>query len=196
MLHQLPSLPYAVDALAPYISKETVEFHWGKHHQTYVDNLNKLIVGTKFAEMNLEEIVKSSEGVIFNNAAQIWNHTFYWNSLTPPAGKVPVGPLAEAIKQSFGNFDSFKEKFTNTALGTFGSGWVWLVKNKTNAALEVISTQNAQTPLTVSSIIPLFTCDVWEHAYYIDYRNARAKYLSAFWNIINYDFAMTSFVNE
>src|SRR3569833_2733929 len=170
MEHKLPELPYAMNALEPHISKETLEYHYGKHHKTYVDNLNKLIPGTEFEKMSLEEIIKKSSGGIFNNAAQVWNHTFYWNCLAPKSSE-PAGALADALKKGFGSLDEFKQKFTQTAIGTFGSGWAWLVKNKK----------------------PLLTCDVWEHAYYIDYRNARAKYVETFWKIVNWDFAAKNF---
>lgn len=185
MEHQLPTLPYALDALQPHLSKETLEFHYGKHHQTYVTNLNNLIKGTEFANMSLEEIIKKSSGGIFNNAAQIWNHTFYWNGLSPQGGGQPTGKLAEAINQTFGSFDKFKEEFTKTAINTFGSGWAWLVKHP-DGKLALVSTSNAATPMT-SGLTALLTCDVWEHAYYIDYRNARAKYVEAFWNLVNWE---------
>ncbi len=186
MQHQLPELPYAKDALQPHISAETLEYHYGKHHQTYVDNLNKLIPGTEFENLSLEDIVKKSSGGVFNNAAQVWNHTFYWNCLSPNGGGEPSGELAEAINKSFGSFAEFKEKFSQNAITTFGSGWGWLVK-KPDGSLALASTSNAATPLTGEDT-PLLTCDVWEHAYYIDYRNARPKYLEAFWNLVNWDF--------
>lgn len=191
MEHTLPALPYALDALAPHISKETLEFHYGKHHQTYVTNLNNLIKGTEFEDLSLEEIVKKSSAGIFNNSAQVWNHTFYWNSLSPNGGGAPTGVLADAINSSFGSFDKFKEEFTKTAIGTFGSGWAWLVK-KSDGSLALVSTSNAATPLTTSDV-PLLTCDVWEHAYYVDYRNARPKYVEAFWNLVNWEFAAKNF---
>ena len=187
MSFELPILPYATDALAPHISAETIEFHYGKHHQTYVTNLNNLIAGTEFEGLSLEEIVKKSSGGIFNNAAQVWNHTFYWNSLSPNGGGAPTGGLAYAIDRTFGSFEKFKEEFTKTALTTFGSGWAWLVK-KPNGGLELVSTSNAATPLT-DGLTPVLTCDVWEHAYYIDYRNLRPKYLEAFWALVNWEFA-------
>jgi Fe-Mn family superoxide dismutase len=187
MAFELPALPYARDALAPHISPETIEFHYGKHHQTYVTNLNNLVPGTEFESMSLEEIVKKSSGGIFNNAAQVWNHTFYWHSLSPTGGGEPTGRLAEAITKSFGSFAAFKEEFTKVALGTFGSGWAWLVE-RPDGSLGIVSTSNAATPLTGPDR-PLLTCDVWEHAYYVDYRNARAKYVEAFWNLVNWDFA-------
>ena len=186
MEHKLPELPYALDALAPSISKETLEFHYGKHHQTYVTNLNNLIKGTEFENASLEDIVKKSSGGVFNNAAQVWNHTFYWNSLAPKAGGEPKGAVADAINKQWGSFAKFKEEFTKTAVGTFGSGWAWLVK-KSDGSLGLVSTSNAATPLTTADKA-LLTCDVWEHAYYIDYRNARPKYLEAFWNLVNWDF--------
>ena len=191
MSFELPALPYAKDALAPHISAETIEYHYGKHHQTYVTNLNNLIVGTEFADLSLEEIVKTSSGGIFNNAAQVWNHTFYWHSLSPNGGGVPTGGLAHAIDRTFGSFEQFKEEFTKTAVTTFGSGWAWLVK-KPNGGLELVSTSNAATPLTAGQT-PLLTCDVWEHAYYIDYRNLRPKYLEAFWALVNWDFASANY---
>jgi Fe-Mn family superoxide dismutase len=191
MIHELPPLPYAIDALAPHISAETLEFHHGKHHKTYVDNLNKLIPGTEFENLSLEDIVRKSSGGIFNNAAQIWNHTFYWNCLAPNAGGKPSGALAAAIDTAFGSFDAFKEKFSQTAITTFGSGWAWLVKNAAGG-LELVSTSNAGCPLTAGQT-PLLTCDVWEHAYYIDYRNARPKYVESFWNLVNWDFVARNF---
>lgn len=186
MTFQLPQLPYAPEALEPHISAETLQYHYGKHHQTYIDNLNKLIPGTPFEHMTLEDIIQASSGGIFNNAAQVWNHTFYWFCLKPQGGGEPHGALADAIAQTFGNFTKFKEQFTQTALTTFGSGWAWLVKDQ-NQQLKIISTSNAGTPLT-EHLTPLLTCDVWEHAYYIDYRNARAKYIESFWALVNWDF--------
>lgn len=194
MEHQLPPLPYSMDALAPHISKETLEFHYGKHHQTYVTNLNNLIKGTEFEQASLEEIVKKSSGGIFNNAAQVWNHTFYWNGLAPAGkggGGEPQGKLADAIAAKWGSFAKFKEEFTKTAIGTFGSGWAWLVK-KPDGSLDLVSTSNAATPLTGADV-PLLTCDVWEHAYYVDYRNARPKYVESFWQLVNWDFAEKNF---
>jgi superoxide dismutase, Fe-Mn family len=191
MTHELPSLPYAKDALAPHISEETLEFHYGKHHQTYVTNLNNLIKGTEFEEMSLEDIIGKASGGLFNNAAQVWNHTFYWNSLSSNGGGQPSGALADVIEKQFGSFDSFKEEFTKTAVTTFGSGWAWLVKNS-DGSVGVVSTSNAGCPLTEGQT-PLLTCDVWEHAYYIDYRNARPRYLEAFWELANWDFAEKNF---
>ena len=192
MEHTLPTLPYALDALAPYISKETLEFHYGKHHQTYVTNLNNLIKGTGFENSSLEDIIKQSSGPIFNNAAQVWNHTFYWMGLKPNGGGAPKGALADAINARWGSFESFKEEFAKCAVGTFGSGWAWLVK-KADGSLELVSTSNAATPLTTAGSKPLLTCDVWEHAYYIDYRNARPKYLENFWSVVDWDFAEKNF---
>jgi len=191
MTHTLPALPYDMDALAPHISKETLEFHYGKHHQTYVTNLNNLIAGTEFEAASLEDIVKKSSGGIFNNAAQVWNHTFYWNSLSPQGGGEPTGALADAINAKWGSVDAFKEAFNKSAAGNFGSGWTWLVK-KADGSVDIVNTSNAATPLTAGDT-PLLTCDVWEHAYYIDFRNARPKYLETFWKIANWKFAETNF---
>jgi Fe-Mn family superoxide dismutase len=191
MAHTLPPLPYAQNALEPHISAETLEYHYGKHHQTYVTNLNKLIEGTQFATASLEEIVMKSEGGLFNNAAQVWNHTFYWNCLKPNGGGEPTGKLADAINKAFGSFAAFKDKFSTSAVGNFGSGWTWLVKNK-DGSIEIVNTSNAACPMT-SGKTPLMTCDVWEHAYYIDYRNARAKYVESFWNLVNWDFVDKNF---
>ena len=185
MEHKLPVLPYALDALAPHLSKETLEYHYGKHHQTYITNLNNLIKGTEFENADLEEIVKKSSGGLFNNAAQTWNHTFYWLSLTPNGQGKPAGELAAAIDAKWGSFDAFKAEFDKVAAGTFGSGWAGLVK-KADGSLDLVSTSNAATPLTTDAV-PLLTCDVWEHAYYIDYRNSRPNYLGGFWNIVNWD---------
>ena len=184
-----PQLPYEKNALQPHISEETLEYHYGKHHMTYVTNGNKLIEGTEFADMALEDIVRNSSGGIFNNAAQVWNHSFYWNCLDPSGGGAPTGDLASAIERDFGSFEDFRDQFSQTAITTFGSGWGWLVKDA-SGALSLESTSNANTPLTGDKT-PLLTCDVWEHAYYIDYRNARPKYLEAFWNLVNW-----SFVNQ
>ena len=186
MEHKLPELPFAKDALAPVISAETIEYHYGKHHATYVANLNKLIPGTEFENLTLEQIVKKATGGLFNNAAQVWNHTFYWNCLSPKGGGEPTGALADAITKNFGSFAQFKEKFSNTAVTTFGSGWAWLVKNS-DGSLAIESTSNAGTPVTTGKK-PLLTCDVWEHAYYIDYRNARAGYVEKFWKLANWVF--------
>ncbi|MFO1349660.1 MAG: Fe-Mn family superoxide dismutase [Gammaproteobacteria bacterium] len=191
MAFELPPLPYARNALEPHISAETIDFHYGKHHQTYVTNLNNLVKGTDAENKSLEDIIKSSSGGLFNNAAQVWNHTFYWNCLKPGGGGEPSGALANAIKSKFGSFATFKEEFTKTAVGTFGSGWGWLVRNA-DGSLELMSTSNAGTPMT-SGKTALLTCDVWEHAYYIDYRNARPKYVEAFWNLVSWDFAARQF---
>jgi len=191
MEHTLPALPYANDALAPHISKETLEFHYGKHHQTYVTNLNNLVKGTEFEAMGLEDIVRKSSGGMFNNAAQIWNHTFYWNSLSPQGGGQPTGALADAINAKWGSFDAFKDAFTKSAIGNFGSSWTWLVK-KADGSLDIVNTSNAATPITGTDK-PLLTCDLWEHAYYIDYRNRRPDYLSAWWSLVNWAFAAKNF---
>lgn len=194
MEHRLPELPYAREALAPGISAETLEYHHGKHHKTYVDNLNKLIIGTEFEHMSLEGIVKKAQGGIFNNAAQVWNHTFYWNCLSPTGGGEPSGALASAIVKGFGSYAQFKEKFTNAAVTLFGSGWAWLVRNA-DGSPEIWTASNAGNPL-VEGKRPLLTCDVWEHAYYIDHRNARAKYVEVFWNLTNWRFAEQNFVKD
>jgi len=186
MTFALPKLPYAMNALAPHISQETLEYHYGKHHNTYVVNLNKLIENTQYATMSLEDIIKSSSGGIFNNAAQVWNHTFYWNCLSPQGGGEPKGQLADAINKAFGSFAAFKEKFTQASITTFGSGWGWLVEDQ-KGDLSIMSTSNAGTPMT-EGLRALLTCDVWEHAYYIDYRNLRPDYLNAFWALVNWDF--------
>ncbi len=186
MEHTLPALPYAMDALAPHISKETLEFHYGKHHQAYVTNLNNLIKGTEFENAPLEDIIKKSSGGVFNNSAQVWNHTFYWNCLSPNGGGAPSGALAEAINAKFGSFEKFKEDFAKSAISNFGSGWTWLVR-KSDGTVDLANTSNAGSPLTGTDK-PLLTCDVWEHAYYIDYRNARPKYVESFWNLVNWEF--------
>ncbi|MGI9549370.1 MAG: superoxide dismutase [Bdellovibrionales bacterium] len=181
----LPELPYSKSSLSPHISEETLEFHYGKHHKSYVDKLNGQIEESEFKHASLEEIVKNSKAAIFNNAAQIWNHTFYWNSLSPKGGGSPDKNLNQVLEKSFGSVDQFKKEFTQAALSQFGSGWAWLIKE--SDSLKIIKTSNADTPLAHSQKA-LLTCDVWEHAYYIDYRNARNKYLDAFWNLINWDF--------
>lgn len=186
MEHKLPELPYAQDALAPEISAETLEYHYGKHHKAYVDNLNKLIPDTEFEKLPLEDIIRKASGGIFNNAAQVWNHAFYWNCLLPKGSSTPVGDLADAINKTFGSVEQFKEKFTSAAVTLFGSGWAWLVKNP-DGSLAIEASSNAGNPLKDGKKA-LLTCDVWEHAYYIDYRNARAKYLDAFWNLVNWEF--------
>ena len=190
MAFELPPLPYDRSALEPHISAETLDFHHGKHHKAYVDNLNKLIEGTEFADMDLVEIIRKSQGGIFNNAAQVWNHTFYWNCMAPNAGGEPTGALADAIGKAFGDFAKFKEQFGETAVKTFGSGWAWLVQ-RPDGALAIVSTSNANNPLT-GDVTPLMTCDVWEHAYYVDYRNARPKYVESFWNLVNWDFVASN----
>ncbi len=187
MPFELPALPYARDALQPHISAETLDFHYGKHHQTYVDKLNGLVPGSEFEGKSLEEIVRSATGGIFNNAAQVWNHTFYWHCLSPNGGGAANGAIAAAIDATFGSFEAFQQEFTNSAVNNFGSGWTWLVK-KPDGAIAITNTSNAGSPLTESGVTPLLTCDVWEHAYYIDYRNARPNYLKAFWALVNWDF--------
>lgn len=184
-----PELPYAMNALEPHISQETLEYHYGKHHKAYVDKTNTLIEGTEFADMDLESIIKGAKGGLFNQAAQVWNHSFYWNSMSPDGGGDPEGAIADAIRESFGSLDNLKEEFNEKTISNFGSGWAWLVKNKSDNGLSIIETDDAQTPLTDESVVPLLTCDVWEHAYYIDYRNARAKYLDAWWKLVNWEFA-------
>ena len=191
MEHTLPPLPYAKDALQPHISAETLEYHYGKHHQAYVTNLNNLIKGTEFENLSLEDIIKKSQGGVFNNSAQVWNHTFFWNCMTPNGGGAPTGPVADAINAKWGSFDKFKEEFQKSAVGNFGSGWTWLVK-KTDGTVDIVNTSNAGTPLTTENVA-LLTCDVWEHAYYIDYRNARPKFVEAWWNVVNWDFVNKNF---
>ncbi|MDH3915071.1 MAG: superoxide dismutase [Fe] [Chromatiales bacterium] len=191
MAHTLPELPYAMDALEPHLSRETLEYHYGKHHNTYVVNLNGMVEGTEFADSSLEDIVRGSSGPMFNNAAQIWNHSFYWNCLGPNGGGAPAGELATAIDAAFGSFESFKSEFSDKAVKLFGSGWAWLVR-RPDGSLAISQTGNAETPLTGDEV-PLLTCDVWEHAYYIDYRNARPKYVEAFWNLVNWDFVASNF---
>lgn len=186
MAFELPPLPYEYDALAPHISKETLHYHHDKHHKAYVDKLNGLIPDTKYADKSLEGIIVDSTGPIFNNAAQIWNHTFYWHCMMHEGGGEPKGELADAIKDAFGSFQAFKDKFTEASINQFGSGWAWLAKNH-QGKLEVFSTGNAGTPM-VDDKIALLTCDVWEHAYYIDYKNERAKYVANFWDVVNWDF--------
>ncbi len=195
MTFKLPQLPYALNALEPYISEETLEYHYGKHHLAYVNNLNKLLADNdRFAGKSLEEIIKSSDGGVFNNAAQVWNHTFYWNSLSPEGGGQPDDELAAAIDAAFGSFTTFQEKFTAIALTTFGSGWAWLVKNK-HGKLDIVSTSNAGNPMC-DDHKPLLTCDVWEHAYYIDTRNDRSAYLKNYWELVNWDFVADNFQSE
>jgi Fe-Mn family superoxide dismutase len=194
MSFELPALPYAVDALAPTISAETIEFHYGKHHQSYVDNLNRMVDGTAFAEGTLEEVIAKSDGVLFNNAAQVWNHTFYWQCMTPDAVAKPSGDLSGAIDEAFGSMGDFKEAFIGAAKSNFGSGWTWLTMGA-HGKLEVVNTSNADTPVA-NGRHPLLTCDVWEHAYYIDYRNARPKYLEAWWDVIDWNFVQDRFASH
>ena len=191
MEHKLPELPYAMNALEPHISAETLEYHYGKHHKAYVTNLNNLIKGTEFENSSLEDIIRKSSGGLFNNAAQVWNHTFYWNCLSPKGGGAPSGPLADAINKAFGSFEEFKKQFSQTAITTFGSGWGCLVQNQ-DGSVALAITSNAGTPLTEGKTA-LLTCDVWEHAYYIDYRNARPEYVEHFWNLVNWEFAVKNF---
>jgi len=193
MEHKLPPLPYANDALEPTMSKETFEYHYGKHHQAYVTNLNNLIKGTEFEDMPLEDIIRKSSGGIFNNAAQVWNHTFFWNCMKPGGGGAPGGALAKAIDAKWGSYDAFKEAFTKSAVGNFGSGWTWLVQKK-DKSVDIVNTSNAATPLTTADE-PLLTLDVWEHAYYIDHRNARPKFVENWLkSLVNWDFAGANFV--
>ena len=191
MAFELPPLPYAKDALAPFITAETIDYHYGKHHQAYVTNLNNLVKGTDNEGKSLEDIILSSSGGLFNNAAQVWNHTFYWNNLKPAGGGEPTGALADAINKTFGSFAAFKEKFSASAVGNFGSGWTWLVRNK-DGTIEITNTSNAGCPLTEGKK-PLLTVDVWEHAYYVDFRNLRAKYVETFWNYVNWDFVASQY---
>ena len=186
MAFSLPPLPYEMNALEPHISSETLEFHYGKHHQTYVNNLNGLVEGTDNASKSLEEIIMSSDGGLFNNAAQVWNHTFYWNCMGPNGGGNPTGSSADAINQAFGSFDNFKDQFSKSAATNFGSGWTWLVKNS-SGAVEIQNTSNAGCPMT-SGNKAVLTIDVWEHAYYVDKRNARPAYIESWWNLVNWDF--------
>lgn len=185
MAFELPKLPYEMNALEPYISQKTLEFHYGKHHQTYVNNLNKLIIGTKFENSSFEEILLNSEGGVFNNVAQIWNHTFYWNCLSPNGGGTPNGKLLSAIESTFGSFEEFKDKFSTAAATLFGAGWAWLVKNK-DGELKIIQSPNAGNPMT-DGFTPLLTCDVWEHAYYLDKQNRRPAYIEDFWKLVDWD---------
>ena len=182
----LPELPFAKNALEPHISERTLEFHYGKHHQTYVNTLNTLIEGTEFENKTLEEIIKSSDGGIFNNAAQVWNHTFYWNCLAPNHKPAPEGSLKKAIEEAFGSFENFKEEFTKKSVGLFGSGWCWLVKDSAGK-LSIVQQSNAGNPMT-KGLTPIMVCDVWEHAYYLDKQNARPKYMESYWKLVNWDF--------
>jgi len=185
MIHELPKLPYALNALEPYISQRTVEFHYGKHHQAYVTNLNKLIVGTEYENSSLEDIIRKAGGGIFNNGAQVWNHTFYWNCMKPKGGGEPTGKLADALVKNFGSFAEFREKFSTAAATLFGSGWAWLVK-KPDGSLVITQESNAGNPLKIGDY-PLLTCDVWEHAYYLDKQNLRPGYIADFWNLVDWD---------
>jgi len=187
MAFVLPPLPYAMDALQPHISKETLEYHYGKHHNAYVVKLNSLLEGKPEANQSLEEVIKTSSGGVFNNAAQVWNHTFYWHCLSPSGGGDPKGTLLAAINKNFGSFAEFKAKFTDSAINNFGSSWTWLVK-KADGSLAIVNTSNAGTPLTDAGVTPILTVDLWEHAYYIDYRNLRPKYMEGFWALVNWDF--------
>lgn len=192
MPFELPPLPYEMNALQPYISEETLEYHWGKHHRAYVNKLNELTKDNEYADLSLEEVIKKSRsGPIFNNSAQVWNHTFYWHCMTPNAHPEPQGQLADAIKKHFGSFKEFKDKFNLAATGQFGSGWAWLAKNS-DGSLEIFSTSNAGTPMTENKQA-ILTCDVWEHAYYIDTRNDRAKYVENFWKLVNWQFVSDQF---
>ncbi len=192
MAFELPALPFAKDALLPHISPETLDYHHGKHHNAYVVKLNSLVEGTEFAGKSLEDIIRTSQGPVFNNAAQIWNHTFYWNCLSPNGGGEPTGALAAAITAQWGSFAAFQTAFNDKAVNNFGSSWTWLVK-KADGSLDIVNTSNAGTPLTDSSVTPLMTVDLWEHAHYIDFRNARPTYLNAFWALINWEFAAKNF---
>ncbi len=185
MKFELPPLPYAMDALEPHISKRTLEFHYGKHHQAYVNNLNNLVPGSAFEEADLEKIIKESDGGIYNNGAQVWNHTFYFNSFSPNGGGEPTGALAEAIKKAFGSFDAFKDEFSKAAATLFGSGWAWLIK-KDDGSLEIVKESNAGNPIR-NGLTPILTCDVWEHAYYLDKQNKRPDYIADFWKIIDWN---------
>jgi Fe-Mn family superoxide dismutase len=190
MAIELPPLPYDRAALEPHMSAETLDFHYGKHHKAYVDNANKMIEGTEFADMPLVDIIRRAQGPLFNNVAQVWNHTFFWNCMKPNGGGEPTGKLADAINLAFGDFATFKDEFSKTCVGTFGSGWGWLVQ-RADGSLALVSTSNANTPIATDDT-PLLTCDVWEHAYYIDYRNARPKFVGAFWNLVNWDFVASN----
>jgi Fe-Mn family superoxide dismutase len=191
MTFELPALPYEKNALEPHISSETLEYHYGKHHQAYITKLNDLVEGTADAGKSLEAIIKTSSGALFNQAAQAWNHTFFWHCLSPSGGGEPSGPLVDAINAKFGSFDQFKDTFNTKAISNFGSGWTWLIKT-TDGAVDIINTDDADTPIAHDQT-PLLTIDVWEHAYYLDYHNARPKYLDAVWNVINWEFAAQNF---
>lgn len=192
MIYTLPELPYAADALAPAITRETVEYHYGKHERAYIDNLNRLIKDTDYENMELEDIIRKSDGPLFNNAAQAWNHIFYFFSFSPDGAKEPVGRLRQAIDNQFGSFDEFKRQFEEAGVGLFGSGWVWLAEDK-EGQLRIVKTPNAGNPLT-DGLIPLLTFDVWEHAYYIDYRNRRADALKAWWTIVDWDVVSSRYI--
>jgi Fe-Mn family superoxide dismutase len=189
--HTLPPLPFRIDALAPHISKETLEYHYGKHHRAYVNKLNELVAGSEYEGIALPELVRQSTGPLFNNAAQVWNHNFYWNCLSPTSSETPSGGLAEAIDNCFGSLDRFESEFTRKALAKFGSGWTWLVKCA-DGTLAIRNSDDADNPLRWHEEA-LLTCDVWEHAYYIDYRNERARYIEGFWSLVNWDFATANF---
>jgi superoxide dismutase, Fe-Mn family len=193
MTFELPRLPYSVDALEPFISKETIDFHYGKHHATYVNNLNKLVVGSPFENSTLDNIVMQADGAIFNNGAQVWNHSFYWQCLTPDASGIPIGKSVQAIERDFGSFEAFKEAFSNAAAGLFGSGWAWLVV-RPDGKLLIVQEANAGNPLR-NGLTPILTCDVWEHAYYIDKRNRRPAYIDDFWKLVNWQAVETFFLN-
>lgn len=190
MAIELPPLPYDRAALEPHMSAETLDYHYGKHHKAYVDNANKMIEGTEFADMPLVDIIRRAQGALFNNVAQVWNHTFFWNCMKPNGGGEPTGKLMDAINLAFGDFQTFKDEFAKTCIGTFGSGWGWLVQ-RPDGSLALVSTSNANTPIAGDDT-PLLTCDVWEHAYYIDYRNMRPKFVEAFWNLVNWDFVASN----
>ncbi len=192
MAFELPALPYEKNALAPHISEETLEYHYGKHHATYVNKLNDAVKGTDLENKSLEDIIKSEKGGLFNNAAQVWNHTFYWNCLSPNGGGAPSGAIADAINDKWGSFEKFQEEFNASAAGNFGSGWTWLVK-KSDGSVDIMNTDDADTPVAHDGVTPLLTVDVWEHAYYIDYRNSRPNYLEAFWKLLNWDFVNKNF---
>jgi|TARA_B110000211_G_scaffold49350_1_gene53742 Fe-Mn family superoxide dismutase len=192
MAFELPALPYEKNALEPHISSETLDYHYGKHHATYVTKLNGLVEGTDLESKSLEEIIKSSEGGVFNNAAQVWNHTFYWNCLSPNGGGEPTGALADAINAKWGSFADFQAAFNDKAVNNFGSSWTWLVKTS-DGSLDIVNTSNAETPISGDELTPVLTVDLWEHAYYIDYRNVRPKYLENFWALANWEFASANF---
>lgn len=195
MAHELPELPYAKNALEPHISQETIEFHYGKHHQTYVNTTNTLIEGTRYADLSLEDLIKQAkkdgEQKLFNQSAQVWNHTFYWYSMSPKGGGEPSGELARAIDSAFGSVDDFRQQFTDKTVANFGSGWGWLVQQR-DGSLAIVETDDAETPLVDESVNVLLACDIWEHAYYIDYRNRRPDYMKAFWNLVNWDYVASN----